>query len=326
MRKLILSILLINICLVAQAQTIRGIVRNKTDNVKITFASVYISGTYIGSYTDKDGCFELDVTKYNSLPLTISALGYYSTTLTNYPTDKIIEVYLVPKTYELSEVVVTAISQAKERMANLKLFRSQFLGSSANGRKCVILNEDDISFVNSEKVLKAFASKPILISNYGLGYKITYYLDAFEFDKESGYFLYKGNAIFTEDMSTTGPQKQIFEKRRKTSYIGSIPHFFRSLWANSLESNGFSARDSEGVGKKYEDIVVLGPDLKKYLSYKGNLHIYYLTKPSDSYIELLKNKVFFDHAGYFDGSGVKIIGQMAQQRVGDLLPFDYKPN
>jgi hypothetical protein len=42
-------------------------------------------------------------------------------------------------------------------------------------------------------------------------------------------------------------------------------------------------------------------------------------------IELLKTKdpVFFDNSGYFDGSGVKVIGQMAQQRIGDLLPYDY---
>jgi hypothetical protein len=324
MRKFILTLLLINMCLVAHTQTIRGIVRNKADNIKINFATVYISGTYIGSYTDKDGCFELDITKHNSLPLTISALGYYSTTLTNYAKDKIIEVYLIPKTYELNEVVITAKSHAKERMANLKLFRSQFLGSSANGRKCVILNEDDIAFVNAGNVLKALASKPILISNNGLGYKVTYYLDAFEFDKESGYFLYKGNAIFTEDISTRGVQKQFFEKRRKTAYIGSIRHFFSSLWANSLELNGFSARNLEGIGIKYEDLVILGPDLKKYLSYKGNLYIYYLSKPADSYIELLKDKVFFDSVGYFDGSGVKIIGQMAQQRIGDLLPYDYR--
>jgi hypothetical protein len=64
---------------------------------------------------------------------------------------------------------------------------------------------------------------------------------------------------------------------------------------------------------------------KKYLSYKGILSIYYLSKSPNSLIELLKTKdpVFFDSSGYFDGSGVKVIGQMAQQRIGDLLPYDY---
>ena len=63
---------------------------------------------------------------------------------------------------------------------------------------------------------------------------------------------------------------------------------------------------------------------KKYLSYKGNLYIYYLSKSPNSYIELRKDQVFFDSTGYFDGSGVREIGQMAKQRIGDLLPYDYK--
>jgi len=324
MKKIILLLILIYFFQDGQAQIIKGTVIDKSSNIKINFASIYINGTSIGTNSDQNGYFELDIAKHNSLPLTISALGYYSTTLTNYATDKIVEVYLTPKTYELNEVVVAAKSHAKERKANLKLFRFQFLGPSANGQKCVILNEDDITFVNSGNILKAFATKPILISNYGLGYKITYYLDAFEFDRKSGYFLYKGNTKFNEDMSTGESQNKIFEKRRKTAYLGSITHFFSSPWANSLESNGFSARNSEGDRIKYEDLVTIGPDLKKYLSYKGNLYIYYLSKPPDSYIELLKDKIFFDSVGYFDGSGVKIIGKMAQQRIGDLLPYDYK--
>jgi hypothetical protein len=315
---------LINTFIVGQAQTVRGIVLDKSDSVKINFASAYINGTYIGTNTDQNGYFELDITKHNSLPLTISALGYYSATLTNFATDKILEVYLTPKTFELKEVVVAAKSHAKERKVNLKLFRSQFLGSTANGQKCVIMNEDDITFVNTGDSLKAFASKPILITNYGLGYKITYYLDEFEFDRQNGYFLYRGNAVFNEDMAAGMAQKKIFEKRRRTAYIGSIIHFFSSLWANSLESNGFSIRNSEGERIKYEDIVTIGTDFKKYLSHKGNLFIYFLSKPPDSYVELLKDKVFFDRVGYFDGSGVKIVGQMAQQRIGDLLPYDYK--
>jgi hypothetical protein len=31
-----------------------------------------------------------------------------------------------------------------------------------------------------------------------------------------------------------------------------------------------------------------------------------------------------DSSGYFDGSNVRVIGQMAKQRIGDLLPYDYK--
>jgi hypothetical protein len=323
-KKLILLLLAINVFTVGHTQIIRGVVIDKSNRVKINFATIYINGTSIGTYSDKNGYFELDITKRNSLPLTVSALGYYSTTLTDFVSDKIIEVWLTPKIYELKEVVVTAKSHRRERIANLKLFKAQFLGPSANGRKCVILNEDEIKFVDSGSSLIAFAIKPIEIVNNGLGYKITYYLDKFEYNRESGFFSYKGNALFNEDMSVGMTQKNIFEKRRRKAYFGSIFHFFRSLWRNSLESNGFSVRNAEDKVIKYEDIVTIGSDFKKYLSYKGNLYLYYLSKPPDSYIELVKDRVYFDSVGYFDGSGVKIIGQMATQRIGDLLPYEFE--
>ncbi len=324
MKKLILIILAINVFNVSNAQIIKGVVIDESNSARINFATIYINGTSIGTYSDKNGYFELVITKHNSLPLTISALGYYSVTLTDFISDKITEVRLKPKIYELKEVIVTDKSHRNERIANLKLFKAQFLGSSANGRKCVILNEEDIKFIDSGSSLKAFAIKPIEIVNNGLGYKIKYYLDLFEYNRGSGFFSYKGNALFNEDMSVGMTQNNIFEKRRKKAYIGSIFHFFRSLWRNSLESNGFIIRNSEGESLNFNDLVITGADSKKYLCYLGNLYLYYMSKPPDSYIEIVKNKVYFDSVGYFDGSGVKIMGQMAIQRIGDLLPYDYE--
>lgn len=328
MKRIVLFLLLVNFFQVGHTQIVKGTILDKSDNLKINFASIYINGTSVGTNSDQNGYFDLDITKYGSLPLTISALGYYSVTLTDFSREKPIEIYLIPKTFELNEVFVVAKSTAKERKANLKLFRDQFLGSSYNGQNCVIMNEGDITFKNDTScdTLKAFASKPILIINNALGYKFTYYLDKFEYYRKSKSFLYKGSAIFNEDMSAALIQKKFFEKRRKIAYLGSRSHFFASLWANKLKSNGFTLRNSADQILNYEDIVIERSGFKKYLSYKGNLSIYYLSNSPNSLIDLLKTKdpVFFDSSGYFDGSGVKVIGQMAQQRIGDLLPYDYK--
>jgi hypothetical protein len=328
MKRIVLFLLVVNFFQVGHTQIVKGTILDKSNNLKINFASIYINGTSVGTNSDQNGYFELDITKYSSLPLTISALGYYSVTLTDFSREKPIEVYLTPKTFELNEVVVAAKSTAKERKANLKLFRDQFLGSSYNGQNCVIMNEGDITFKNglSRDTLKAFASKPILIVNNALGYKFTYYLDKFEYYRKSKSFLYKGSAIFNEDLTSEITQKNFFEKRRKNAYLGSRSHFFNSLWTNSLKSNGFIVRNSVDEIINYEDIVIVRAGFKKYLSYKGNLSIYYLSNSPNSLIELLKTKdpVFFDSSGYFDGSGVKVIGQMAEKRIGDLLPYDYK--
>lgn len=326
MKRIALLLLLVNLFQVGRTQNVKGTIFDKSSNLKINFASIYINGTSIGTNSDQNGYFELDITKYNSHPLTISALGYYSVTLSDFPKEKPIEVYLLPKTFELNEVLIVAKSNSNERKANLKLFRNQFLGSGYNGQNCDILNEGDITFTNSpsQDTLKAFASKPISIVNNALGYKITYFLDKFEYCWKNKSFLYMGNAKFDENIVSEQAQKKFFDKRRKIAYLGSRSHFFSSLWTNSLKSNGFTIRNSVDEIINYEDIVIVKSGFKKYISYKGILYIYYFSK-STSYIELLKDHVFFDSNGYFDGSGVNVLGQMAQQRIGDLLPYDYSP-
>jgi hypothetical protein len=323
-KKIFLFLLLANFLKVGQSQVVKGTLHDKSDNQVISFASIYINGTSVGTNSDQNGYFELDISKYNSLPLTVSALGYFSLTLTDFQADNPIEIYLLPKTFELNEVVVAAKSTWKDRKANLKLFRNQFLGTGYNGQNCVITNEGDITFKNSGDTLKAYASKPILIVNNALGYKISYYLDNFEYCWKCKSFLYKGNAFFSEDMSTSLTSKNFFEKRRKKAYLGSRSHFFSSLWANTLNSNGFVIKNSMEKVIDYVDIVNVRAGFKKYLSVRNDLYISYLSKSPSSCIQPLKAQIFFDVNGYFDGSGVELSGQMAQQRIGDLLPFDYK--
>jgi hypothetical protein len=326
MKKIFLLLLLVSFFQAGRSQIVRGTILDNSDHTKINFASIYINGTSVGTNSDQNGDFELDITKYGSLPLTISALGYYSVTLADFSGEKPLDVYLTPKTFELNEVVVVAKSLSKEKKANLKLFRNEFLGITDNAHKCVIENENDIIFNrSSHDTLKVFAAKPIIINNNGLGYKITYYLDRFEYYKKSKSFLYKGSTVFNEDMTDKLIEKKYFEKKRKIAYLGSRSHFFSSLWANELKSNGFVMKNSEDEILKYEDIVTVRAGFRKYLYYKGNLNICYLSKYPNSYIEIFNSPVFFDSTGYYDGSGVRIIGDMAKQRVGDLLPLDYKP-
>jgi hypothetical protein len=313
-KKIILVLLFASFFKVGQSQIIKGTLHDKSDNQVISFASIYINGTSLGTNSNQNGYFELDISKYSSLPITVSALGYFTYTLTDFSVEKPIEIYLSPKTFELNEVVVAAKSTSKERKANLRLFRDQFLGSGYNGKNCVITNEADITFKNFGDTLRAYASKPLLIVNSALGYKIIYYLDNFEYCWKCKSFLYKGSAFFSEDMSMSLTSKNFFEKSQ----------FFSALWANSLNSNGFVIKNSVEEIIYYEDIVSVRAGFKKYLSSKSEFYICYLSKSPSSCIQPLKDQIFFDVNGYFDGSGIELSGQMAQQRVGDLLPYDFK--
>jgi hypothetical protein len=328
MKKSILLFLFISVCLVGYNQVIKGTIYDSKTKSIIYSASVYFNGTLVGTLSDQNGNFQIDISKYRSMPLTISAIGYYSVTLTDLSAGKPLLVYMNPKVFELNEVVVKAKSTTWKRKENLTIFRNEFLGKTANALNCEIINENDIRFTNSSDndTVKAYAIKPLLIENKALGYKITYYLDKFEYYKASTTFFFRGNIIFREDSTSSATEKEYFGRKRKAAYLGSRMHFFRALWIDDLNSAGFGVKNSANETIGYGKIVFQKDSHTKYLSYHGVLGICYLTKNPASFITFLKEKVYFDPNGYFDPSGITWEGNMAQQRIADMLPFEYSIN
>ena len=119
MKKLALILFFIHLSIVAISQVIKGTVSDKNTKSGIGYASVYINGTFIGTNTDEDGNFELDISKNPSMPVSISAIGYYSVTLDDYPVNKPVIVFLEPKLYELQEVVIKAKAVNRQRRSNM---------------------------------------------------------------------------------------------------------------------------------------------------------------------------------------------------------------
>ena len=315
----------VNIYLVAYNQIIKGTIYDKNTKSVIYSAAVYFNGTSAGTLSDQNGSFQIDISKYRSMPLTISAIGYYSVTMSNLSIEKPLLVYLDPKLFELNEVVVQDKSHARERRENLTIFRNEFLGTTGNSFSCTITNEDDIRFVygSGDDTIKAFAIKPILIVNKALGYKITYYLDKFEYYKQSTSFFFKGNIIFSKDSTIDETKEKLYERKRKNAFIGSRMHFFRALWVNDLNSAGFIVKNSANETVGYKQIVYQKDNHTKYLRSNGGIGISYYTKQPTSFIVFLKEDVYFDADGYFDPSGISWEGEMARQRIADLLPFEY---
>ena len=323
MRKYILLFLFISCYTVGYSQVVRGIVLDEKTKTPISFASVYFNGTFAGTISDVNGCFELNRSEHKSMPLTLSAIGYYSFNLTDFSSSKPIPVYLKPKEYELKGTVVKSKSLLRIRMRNLRLFKEEFLGLSDNALRCKILNDNDITFnyYADKDTLKAFALKPILIENKALGYTVTYYLDKFEYYRKKRAVFFKGNIVFKADEATADKQKVYAENRRET-YQGSRMHFFRTLSLNDLIIKGFTITDSTFKVLKLKDIVVLDPKDNRYLNYPAGFKISY--SKGTSYVNFLKNYVFFDKTGYFDASGINWIGDMGEQRIAEWLPYEYK--
>lgn len=344
MRKFILLILFINFNIVAYNQIIKGTILDKQTHNKIPSALVYFSGTFVRTNTDKNGKFELDLSKFINMPLTISASGYYSVTLTVVSPEKPVLIYLKPKENKLKQVVSNSIADDKEREKNLRLFKNTFLGTTPNARNCQIINENDIEFISSPDTLKALSMKPILVDNKALGYRLTYFMDKFELYKKNNTFSFSGNIFFNEDLVEEN-KKEFYEVKRRETYDESVMYFFRSLWKNALDSDGFVVKNMEDQLLSYDEIVIQKDSLSKYLichrdlpeksqaeSPKGYIifrkqEMIYDKRgkldPACFSIPFLINNIYFDEKGYFDSSGIKWEVRMAKQRVADLLPYEY---
>jgi hypothetical protein len=325
MKKIILLFLFVNTYLLSYNQILKGTIYAQDTKDVIISASVYFNGTSVGVLTDQAGKFQLDISNYRSMPLTISAIGYYSVSQKDFSSDKPMTIYLKPKVFELNEVVVREKSHARERRENLTIFRNEFLGTTSNSLRCDILNEKDIRFIsdNDNDTIKAFAINPILINNKALGYKITYYLDKFEYNKRNASFFFEGNVTFTKDSTIDYKDEKILERKRESAYRGSRMHFFRSLWVDDLKSAGFTVKNSANQTISYKKIVFQKELHTKYLKCPGGLGISYFTLKPTSFIVFLKDEILFDAKGYYDASGIIWEGEMARQRIADLLPLDY---
>jgi hypothetical protein len=302
-------------------------VSDKNDNSAISFAAVYINGTFVGVLADKDGNFELDISKYPLMPLTISSIGYYSITLKDFSTDEPLIIKLTPKEFKVKEVVVSSKSLARQRLANLKVFLEIFLGKTVNAKACEITNIKDITFnYNSDRdTLKAFASKPIIINNISLGYKITYYLDKFEYYRQTQAFIFNGNIFFNDDVSNVKNDTSLHIKR-KLAYLGSRMHFFRTLWTGDSIKDEFIVRDSARNYLYYKDFITKRtPDSinshSKYLKHSGSLWINYHNRITK--LIFLKKEVYFNQDGSYDQQGILWEGWMVNKRTGDELPYNY---
>ncbi|MEA3460821.1 MAG: carboxypeptidase-like regulatory domain-containing protein, partial [Bacteroidota bacterium] len=195
--------LLIIISLTSYGQVIKGTVYDSESKTPLPFTAVYFTGTLVGTSSDEDGEFKLDITEYAAKPLTIRAIGYQTFILDSLLDNKQYKIYLLPDLYEIEEVLVETKNLKKKRKAYLKLFRREFLGKSKNQRLCEIINEEDITFNYGldKDTVKAFARKPIKIYNGALGYVITYHLDMFEYDKDRNVVSFKGDIVFNEDLA-----------------------------------------------------------------------------------------------------------------------------
>jgi hypothetical protein len=142
----------------------------------------------------------------------------------------------------LREVTISGTSRA-DWNRNYEIFKADFIGTDANAKECVVVNPKvlDFSYRKSKQTLTASADEFLIVENKALGYRVKFLLNAFSSDKIEGRLSYQGSRLF-EELPGSASQKKKWQAKRDRAYYGSAMHFFRSLYQNKLNEEGFEMR------------------------------------------------------------------------------------
>ncbi|MCE7991797.1 MAG: carboxypeptidase-like regulatory domain-containing protein [Roseivirga sp.] len=106
--RFLIAILLLTVAVSIHAQVVRGVVKDKTNQMPIAYLSVGVVGTPIGTLTDRSGKFELTIPdSLRSARLTLYGLGYNRQDLSiSTFRGKELEISMEPLTSKLTDYVV----------------------------------------------------------------------------------------------------------------------------------------------------------------------------------------------------------------------------
>ncbi len=241
--KVIVAILCLFINSLGYAQqTLKGAIKDKETGQPVAGASVFLNNTSVGTISNGAGEFSL-VVPSGKFDLVVSSIGYqtFTTTLLSQGTP-FLNVLLEPKAKELETVIIEPVEKnGWEKWG--RFFTESFIGTSAWAQQCTIKNYEVIKFRHSKKEseLTAFAAEPLLIENKALGFTVQYQLEEFKYSFKTKYLTYLGYPFFIPMQGGSARQKR-WIANRQAAYEGSMMHFMRSFFRNTIIKDGFEVR------------------------------------------------------------------------------------
>jgi hypothetical protein len=362
---------------------ITGVVTDSLNN-PIPSASVYLSKTTEGTYTDNNGVYSLNIPREGFYEMIISCIGYKLNSQVINVKGKMqkINVTLSRKFFLLDEVTIEA--NDKNRRSNFSQFVKYFIGETINSQSCKIINPEDLHLYRDTEnsLLKGFSHKPLIIENKALGYTIIYDLTDFSYNYKTKRVSFSGYNRF-QLLGGNIKRKKIYEKNRLVAYYGSKMHFMRALFSNSLSTESFKIYDCkyDSVTKEYSEIKPVPPDIIRIYNNDNSVSLFYngtlLVRYTDNHTELApvvpatspgimvrhdegiyggtdvavpisnpnpayksKNSepmeynsfiyfsdtlIVYQDGYYYNPYSITLNGEMANQRIADMLPDDYFP-
>ncbi|MBS1506158.1 MAG: carboxypeptidase-like regulatory domain-containing protein [Bacteroidetes bacterium] len=347
----ILFFLLGCFALYGQTGEVMGRLVDAKTHEPLPFANVYINKTTVGTVTNDSGKFLLKKVPLGPAEIVFSFVGYTPAQQRIVVKEKndLKIVSLNQDVEQLSEIEIKS-SRDKAWEKQERKFEKIFLGTTSN---CKILNPWAINFVNENGVIIATASQPIEIENKILGYHLYFQLKNFRYSA-SGYVIV-GNVLFKELTTTVATEALAWKKNRERAYYGSTKHLMKSILDHRISKNGFSLYRERIKGKlrshnftlelqnnlaAYDTsaIVMPGPSIHEYrLLLKEKMEVHYDAGFSEknyytdinspiSWIEVRGGAVIVSGDGtILNPTDVAVSGEMAEARVSNMLPADYKP-
>ena len=365
--KKFLSVLLLSFCSAigfSQANNfyISGVVINKETNQPLVGASVFAQNTTIGTATNSEGKFSLQLPAGGyDLVVTFTGFTTDSKRITSSdPDNRDIHFEMKLKEKEMEAVSVVSSSEVKDGFKKYgSFFLDHFIGRTANSASCSIKNPEVLKFYFSKKRnrLKVMAAEPLLIENKALGYNIKYSLDSFTHAYETQVSLYTGYPLFEEMTAANNEQRDHWVMERQKAYKGSILHFMRSIYKKDLKEEGFeiqflisynnNSKDTAFVPKNiYAALNYTKDDSTQSVTFRPNQNLigvlYTKEKPAAGFLNDndTKSKDFqfsilnfvpgqfitIEQNGYyFEQNDISISEYWTWDKVADQLPYDYVP-
>jgi len=216
--KIIWVVIILMVAVRLQAQNrIYGLVKDSL-NTPIPFASVYLAKTTYGTIANENGNYNLTVPTEGTYELIVSSIGYLSNSqiikLTGQ--DQQLNVRLAERPILIKEVTVK--EKDKNRPQNYELFLKCFMGISQFSPFTTIENSKDlIVYRDSEnKYLIAWSTKPLVITNSALGYKIIYDLKYFRYELSGKHLRFSGDYYFIDISNHKRANSRIVRRQKIT--------------------------------------------------------------------------------------------------------------
>jgi len=236
---LILLFIVLPFALLAQNGVITGTITNSGSKTPLPRASVFLSNSSVGAATNEEGKYMLSGIRPGQYTLVVSLLGFddYTKTILVGSEPIKLDIEMSPRPLMLREVVIQSSADWKK---NYEAFRKDFIGSDENAKECVVINPHILNLVynRTKQTLEADADQFLIVENHALGYRVKFLLKDFKSDHIANIISYEGERLF-EDLPGSESQKKKWHQKREECYYGSAMHFYRSLYTDKLQQEGF---------------------------------------------------------------------------------------